>query len=38
VLAHRVVIDAESDVAGVKPEDVIERILLDVAPPAYRAA
>jgi MoxR-like ATPase len=38
VLAHRVVIDAESDFAGVKPEDVIERILLDVAPPAYRAA
>ena len=38
VLAHRVIIDAESDFAGVKAEDVIERILLDVAPPAYRAA
>ncbi len=38
VLAHRVIIDAESDFAGVKAEDVIERVLLDVAPPAYRAA
>jgi MoxR-like ATPase len=38
VLAHRLIIDAESDFAGVKAEDVIERILLDTAPPAYRAA
>jgi MoxR-like ATPase len=38
VLAHRVIVDAESDFAGVKAEDVIERILLDLAPPAYRAA
>jgi MoxR-like ATPase len=38
VLAHRVIIDAESDFAGVKAEDIIERVLLDVAPPAYRAA
>ena len=38
VLAHRVIIDAESDFAGVKAEDVIERVLLDIAPPAYRAA
>ncbi|MBC7592723.1 MAG: MoxR family ATPase, partial [Kineosporiaceae bacterium] len=38
VLAHRVIIDAESDFAGVKAEDVIERVLLDTAPPAYRAA
>jgi len=38
VLAHRVIIDAESDFTGVKAEDVIERVLLDTAPPAYRAA
>ena len=38
VLAHRVIIDAESEFAGVKAEEVIERILLNVAAPAYRAA
>ena len=38
VLAHRVIIDAESDFTGVKAEDVIERVLLDTTPPAYRAA
>ena len=38
VLAHRVIIDAESDFAGIKAEDIIERVLLDTAPPAYRAA
>jgi MoxR-like ATPase len=32
------IIDAESDFAGVKAEEVIERILVDIAPPAYRAA
>jgi len=38
VLAHRLVIDPESDFAGVKAEDVVERILVDIEPPAYRAA
>ena len=38
VLAHRMVIDPESDFAGVKAEDVIQRILIDIEPPAYRAA
>jgi MoxR-like ATPase len=38
VLAHRLVLDPESDFAGVKPESVIERILVDIEPPAYRAA
>jgi MoxR-like ATPase len=38
VLAHRLVIDPESDFAGVKAEDVVSRILLDIEPPAYRAA
>lgn len=38
VLAHRVIVDPESDFAGVKAEDIIEGIVLDIAPPAYRAA
>jgi MoxR-like ATPase len=38
VLAHRVIIDPESEFAGVKAEDIIGRILVDIAPPAYRAA
>lgn len=38
VLAHRMVIDPESDFAGVKADDVIQRILIDIEPPAYRAA
>jgi len=38
VLAHRVIVDAESDFAGVRAEDIVERVLLDIAPPAYRAA
>ena len=38
VLAHRVILDPDAEFAGVKAEDIIGRILLDVAPPAYRAA
>jgi MoxR-like ATPase len=38
VLAHRIIVDPESDFAGVKAEHIVERILLDIAPPAYRAA
>jgi MoxR-like ATPase len=38
VLAHRLVIDPESDFAGVTAEDVVSRILVDIEPPAYRAA
>ena len=38
VLAHRMVLDPESEFAGVKATDIIERILLDIEPPAYRAA
>ncbi|WP_166865943.1 MULTISPECIES: MoxR family ATPase [unclassified Salinibacterium] len=38
VLAHRMVIDPESDFAGVKAEDVVSRILIDIEPPVYRAA
>ncbi|MDI2097654.1 AAA family ATPase [Ruicaihuangia caeni] len=38
VLAHRMIIDPEADFAGVKADAVIERILLGIEPPAYRAA
>lgn len=38
VLAHRVIVDPESEFAGVKAEDIIKRILVDIAPPTYRAA
>lgn len=38
VLAHRIIVDPESDFAGVKAEDIIDGILVDIAPPAYRAA
>jgi MoxR-like ATPase len=38
VLAHRLIVDPESDFAGIKAEDIITRILIDVEPPAYRAA
>ena len=38
VLAHRLVLDPESEFAGVKQGDIIERILVDIEPPAYRAA
>ncbi len=38
VLAHRLIIDPEADFAGVTAEAIIASILLDVAPPAYRAA
>ena len=38
VLAHRLVVDPESDFAGVTAESIIERVLLDIEPPAYRAA
>ncbi|MBI5161150.1 MAG: MoxR family ATPase [Micrococcales bacterium] len=38
VLAHRLIIDPESEFAGVAAEDVVTRILVDIEPPAYRAA
>jgi MoxR-like ATPase len=38
VLAHRLVLDPESEFAGVKASDVVARILVDIEPPAYRAA
>ena len=38
VLAHRLIIDPEAEFAGVKAEEIVARILIDIAPPAYRAA
>ncbi|NYF11329.1 MoxR-like ATPase [Leifsonia sp. AK011] len=38
VLGHRLLLDPESEFAGVKANDVIQRILVDIEPPAYRAA
>src|SRR5690606_1046869 len=38
VLAHRLVIDPESEFSGVTAEDVVARILVEIEPPAYRAA
>ncbi|MGV8851673.1 MAG: AAA family ATPase [Rhodoglobus sp.] len=38
VLAHRVILDPESEFAGVVAEDIINRILVDIEPPAYRAS
>jgi MoxR-like ATPase len=38
VLGHRLMLDPESEFAGVKESDIIDRILLDIEPPAYRAA
>lgn len=38
VLAHRLILDPESEFAGVKPEEVIDRILVSIEPPTYRAA
>ena len=38
VLAHRIIVDPEADFSGVRSEDIVERVLSDIAPPAYRAA
>jgi MoxR-like ATPase len=38
VLAHRIIVDPEADFAGVTAEKIVDRILVDTEPPAYRAA
>ncbi len=38
VLAHRIIVDPEADFAGVTAEEIVSRILVEVTPPAYRAA
>ena len=38
VLAHRIIVDPESEFTGVTAEDIVGRALVEVAPPAYRAA
>lgn len=38
VLAHRVIVDPESEFAGVSAEDIVARAVAEATPPAYRAA
>ncbi|WP_022886513.1 AAA family ATPase [Glaciibacter superstes] len=38
VLAHRIIVDPEADFAGVTAEDIVGRIIVEIEPPAYRAA
>ena len=38
VLAHRLIVDAESEFAGVKAEGIVTGIVSELPPPAYRAA
>lgn len=38
VLAHRLIVDPESEFKGTSAEDIVSRILIDVAPPQYRAS
>jgi MoxR-like ATPase len=37
VLQHRLVLSAEAEMRGTKPEDVMQRLLADVAPPRRRS-
>lgn len=38
VLAHRIIVDPESEFAGVTGIQIVEKAVLDIEPPAYRAA
>ena len=38
VLAHRLIVDPESEFAGAKAEDIVSGIVVDIEPPSYRAA
>jgi len=38
VLAHRIIVDPESDFAGVRAEEIVERVMVEIEPPIYRAA
>jgi MoxR-like ATPase len=38
VLAHRVIVDPESEFSGVSAQDIVSRAIAEVNPPAYRAA
>lgn len=37
VLAHRIIVDPEADFQGTKADDIIARVLVDVAPPTRRS-
>jgi len=38
VLAHRIIVDAEAEFAGTTAEEIVRTVLVEIAPPAYRAA
>ncbi|WP_022899800.1 AAA family ATPase [Humibacter albus] len=38
VLAHRVIVDPEAEFSGVSADDIVDRAVATVNPPAYRAA
>ncbi|MGR0318071.1 AAA family ATPase [Agromyces sp. ZXT2-3] len=38
VLAHRIIVDPESEFAGATAEDIVRKVLVEIAPPAFRAA
>ncbi|HEY5224245.1 MAG TPA: MoxR family ATPase [Microbacteriaceae bacterium] len=38
VLAHRIIVDPESEFSGVTAQDIVARAIAEVNPPAYRAA
>ena len=38
VLAHRIIVDPESEFAGVTGAEIVGRAIVEVEPPAYRAA
>ncbi|MTH69258.1 AAA domain-containing protein [Agromyces bracchium] len=38
VLAHRIIVDPEAEFAGATADDIVRTVLVEIAPPAYRAA
>ncbi|WP_438855768.1 AAA family ATPase [Agromyces sp. M3QZ16-3] len=38
VLAHRIIVDPEAEFAGATAEEIVRTVLVEIAPPAYRAA
>ncbi|GAA1056967.1 MoxR-like ATPase [Agromyces luteolus] len=38
VLAHRIIVDPEAEFAGSTAEEIVRTVLVEIAPPAYRAA
>ena len=38
VLAHRIIVDAEAEFAGTTAQEIVDRVVARVTPPAARAA